>query len=183
MTDRNAPPRRMRFSYESRCRAVQLVQAGWSVTAAALACGASRAQGFRWWRRFQDEGWEGLRDRRSTPHHQPRRCSAERERRIVAARRLSGDGPQTLGAKLGLPASSVGKVLRRHGCSRPERATRADTVRYEYEQPGDLLHLDIKKLGRFWVPGRRVRNDGRMRSRHAGWQYVHVAVDDHSRLA
>jgi transposase InsO family protein len=181
--DRNVPPRRMRFSYESRCRSVQLIRAGMSASAAAMAAGASRASVYRWWSRFHAEGWVGLLDRPSTPHHQPRRLPQELEARIAAARQDSGDGPQALGAKLGLPASTVGKVLRRCGLSRTPRPPRPPVVRYERGRPGELLHLDIKKLGRFWELGRRVRDDGRLRSRHAGWQYVHVAVDDHSRLA
>lgn len=184
MADRSAAPRRMRFSYESRCRTVRLIQSGWSVSKAAQHCGASRAQGYRWWSRFREHGWTGLLDRCSTPHRQPRRTPPELEQQIIQARELTGDGPLILGALLGLPASTVGKVLRRHRQGLPPvPAPRRETNRYEHERPGDLLHLDIKKLGRFWVPGRRVRDDGRMRSRHAGWQYVHVAVDDHSRLA
>lgn len=183
MSDRSVPPRRMRSSYESRCRAVQLVQSGMSVAAGGAMCGSSRATAYRWWTRFRREGWPGLRDRPSIPHHQPRRLARELEARIAAARAASGDGPQALGAKLGLAASTVGKVLRRLGCSRLPPPARAPLLRYEHAHPGDLLHLDIKQLGRFWQVGRRVRDDGRLRSRHAGWQYVHVAVDDHSRLA
>ncbi len=81
------------------------------------------------------------------------------------------------------PTSTVGKVLRRAGCSRLERARRDPRVRYERERPGELLHVDTKKLGRFWEIGKRIREDGINRSRHAGWQYLHVAIDDHSRLA
>ena len=85
-------------------------------------------------------------------------------------------------AKLGLAASSVGKVLRRFGRSRRPRSPRPAVVRYERERPGELLHIDTKKLGRFWQVGKRIHH-GRQRNRHAGWQHVHVAVDDHSRLA
>ncbi len=114
---------------------------------------------------------------------QPRHTPPEVEAGILAARIRSGDGPLVLGAKLGLPASTVGKVLRRLGHSRPPRAPREPAHRYEHERPGDLLHLDIKKLGRFWHVGKRILQDGVPRSPRAGWQYVHVAVDDHSRLA
>jgi transposase InsO family protein len=183
VVDRNAPPQRMRFSYESRCRAVELIQRGMSVSAAAMSCGASRASAYRWWSRFQTEGWAGLCDRRSTPHRQPRRLTPELEARIVAARDASGDGPLILAAKLGVAASTIGKVLRRFGRSRLPRAPRPPVVRYERERPGELLHVDIKKLGRFWNVGKRILRDGRARSPHAGWQYLHVAVDDHSRLA
>ena len=81
------------------------------------------------------------------------------------------------------PCSTVGKVLRRAGCSRLPRARRDPRIRYERERPGELLHVDTKKLGRFFEIGKRIRRDGINRSRRAGWQYLHVAVDDHSRLA
>ena len=181
--DRSAPRRRMRFSYESRCRAVQLIQTGLSVSETAVRCGASRATSYRWWLRYRSEGWAGLRDRPRTPHRQPRHTPPEVEAGILAARIHSGDGPLVLGAKLGLPASTVGKVLRRHGCSRRPPTPRPPVVRYERERPGELPHVDIKKLGRFWEVGKRIRQDGVTRSPHAGWQYLHVAVDDHSRLA
>ena len=86
------------------------------------------------------------------------------------------------------PPSTIGKVLRRHGCSRlprPEGAVRC-ARRYERERPGELLHIDTKKLGRFWEPGKRVLGEeaGRPhRNRRLGWQHLHVAIDDHSRLA
>ena len=77
----------------------------------------------------------------------------------------------------------MGKVLRRLGHSRRPRAPRPPVVRYERAQPGELLHLDTKKLGRFWHVGKRITRDGIRRSPRAGWQHVHVAIDDHSRLA
>jgi transposase InsO family protein len=178
-----SPPRRMRFSFESRCRAVGLIAAGTPIPAAAAAAGASRATGYRWWGRYVRDGWAGLEDRRSTPRRQPRRLSAAAEREILAAREHSGAGPLTLGALLGRPASTVGKVLRRRGRSRLPREPRPPVVRYERARPGELLHIDTKKLGRFWHVGKRIRGDGIHRSRRAGWQHVHVAVDDHSRLA
>lgn len=183
MSDRTQPPARMRYSFESRCRAVQLVIAGSTVPAAARAQGVSRASAYRWWSRYRAAGWAGLGDRPCTPHRQPRHTPPEVEAAVLAARSHSGDGPLVLGAKLGLPASTVGKVLRRHGCSRRPTAPRPPVVRYERERPGELLHVDIKKLGRFWEVGKRIRQDGVTRSPHAGWQYLHVAVDDHSRLA
>ena len=128
-------------------------------------------------------GWAGLQERPSTPKHQPRRLDAAAEGEILAARTRSGAGPVTLGAVLGRPASTVGKVLRRLGHSRRPRAPRPPVVRYERAQPGELLHLDTKKLGRFWHVGKRITRDGLRRSPRAGWQHVHVAIDDHSRLA
>lgn len=183
MSDRMQPPVRMRYSFESRCRTVQAILAQGSVDAAARTHGVGRATAYRWWSRYRAEGWVGLRDRPCTPQRQPRRLAAELEAQIVAARACSDDGPLTLAAKLGLAASTVGKVLRRHGCSRRPRPPRPEVVRYERERPGELLHVDIKKLGRFWEVGKRIRRDGVSRSPRAGWQYLHVAVDDHSRLA
>ena len=101
----------------------------------------------------------------------------------MAARERSGAGPLTLGAMLGRPASTVGKVLRRLGRSRLPREPRPPVVRYERERRGELLHIDTKKLGRFWHVGKRILGDGVTRSPRTGWQHVHVAVDDHSRLA
>ena len=173
----------MRYSFESRCRTVQAILATGAVGATARAQGVSRATVYRWWSRYRAEGWAGLRDRPCVPHRQPRRLPAELEAQVVAARAHSDDGPLSLGAKLGLAPSTVGKVLRRHGCSRRPRAPRPPVVRYERERPGELLHVDIKQLGRFWEVGKRIRGDGVSRSPRAGWQYLHVAVDDHNRLA
>src|SRR5437867_10691196 len=111
MHDRVCPPGGMRFSFESRCRIVQLIAQGASPQVAAAACGASRATGYRLWRRYQQGGWEALGDRRSTPHRQPRRLDPEVEREILALRQRTNAGP---------PASTVGKVLPpRAGCGDP----------------------------------------------------------------
>lgn len=177
------PPRRMRFSFESRCRIVQLVLQGKSPRAAAAACGASRATGYRLWRRFQEGGWVALADRRPVPRHQPRRLSSSAEAEILEARAYAKAGPLVVGALIGRPASTVWKVLRRHGASRLRVPVRGPVSRYERERPGELLHVDIKRLGRFFTVGKAILGDGLHRSRRAGWQYLHLAVDDHSRLA
>lgn len=177
------PPRRMRFSFESRCRIVQLVLAGHSPQAAAAACGASRATGYRLWRRFQEGGWAALGDRRPVPRRQPRRLSPAAEAEILEARLYAKAGPLVVGALIGRPASTVWKVLRRHGASRLRVPTRGPVARYERQRPGELMHVDIKRLGRFFTVGKAILGDGLQRSRRAGWQYLHLAVDDHSRLA
>ena len=177
------PLRRMRFSFESRCRIVLLIEGGMSPQAAAAACGASRATGYRLWRRYRDGGWAALADRPSTPVRQPRRLSAVAEEEILACRAELRAGPAVIAAIVGRPASTVGKVLRRAGCSRLPRAGRDPRVRYERERPGELLHVDTKKLGRFWAIGKRIREDGVHRSPKAGWQCLHIALDDHTRLA
>ena len=126
----DASPQRMRYSFESRCRAVAAI--------AAQAVGASRATGYRWWRRYGTAGWVGLQERPSTPKHQPRRLDAAAEAEILAARTRSGAGPVMLGALLGRPASTVGKVLRLGQA--PPRAPRPPVLRYERAHPG-VLHL------------------------------------------
>lgn len=183
MSNATRAPRRMRFSFESRCRIVQLILAGASPQAAAAACGASRATGYRLWRRYQEGGWAGLQDRRSTPKRQPRRLSAEAEQEILAWREHLRAGPAVIAAILERPISTVGKVLRRAGRSRLARPQRDPKIRYERDSAGELLHVDTKKLGRFWAVGKAIHGDRGRRSRHAGWQHLHVAIDDHSRLS
>ena len=100
---------------------------------------------------------------------------------LAPVRKSLGSGAVTLGALLGRPVSTVGKVRRRLGHSRRPRVPRPPVVRDERAQPGALLHLDTKKLGRFWHVGKRITRDGIQRSPRAGW--LHVAIDDHSRLA
>jgi transposase InsO family protein len=173
----------MRFSFESRCRIVQLVLEGISPQAAAAAYGASRATGYRLWRRYQDGGWTALADRPPVPLRQPRRLSAEAEAEILAARSYANAGPVIVAGLLGRPASTVWKVLRRYGVSRLPRPPREPVQRYERERPGELLHVDIKKLGRFWTVGKAILGDRLTRNEGAGWQYLHLAIDDHSRLA
>lgn len=184
MHDRVCPPRRMRFSFESRCRLVSLICEGMSPQAAAAACGASRATGYRLWRRFQEGGFAALVDRPPVPRRQPRRLAPELERRILAAREYANAGPLVVASLLQMPASTVWKVLRRHGRSRLPRPARGPVRRYERARPGELLHVDIKRLGRFWTLGKRILGpEVGTRNRHAGWQYLHVAIDDHTRLA
>jgi transposase InsO family protein len=173
----------MRYSFESRCRLVALVVAGASPQAAAAACGASRATGYRLWRRYREGGWAALLDRRPVPRRQPRRLSPEAEAEILEARAYAHAGPLIVGGLLGRPPSTVWKVLRRHGRSRLRLPAREPVERYERERPGELVHVDIKRLGRFWTIGKAILGDRLHRSRHAGWQYLHLAIDDHSRLA
>jgi transposase InsO family protein len=189
MAQASERPRRKRLSWESRCEIVWKIEQGMSPPLAAASGGASRATGYRLWRRYRQGGWAALRDRPSTPHRQPRRLCAEAEQAILVARRRSAYGPVRLAGLVPHPPSTIGKVLRRHGCSRlprPEGISARCARRYERERPGELLHVDTKKLGRFWEPGKRVLGEqaGRPhRNRRLGWQHLHVAIDDHSRLA
>jgi transposase InsO family protein len=188
MAEASGRPRRKRLSWESRCEIVAAIEAGVSPPLAAASGGCSRATAYRLWRRYRDGGWAALRDRPSTPLRQPRRLCAEAEQAILAARRRSAYGPVRLAGLVAHPPSTIGKVLRRHGCSRLPRPAGAARCarRYERERPGELLHVDTKKLGRFWEPGKRALGPdaGRPhRNRRIGWQHLHVAIDDHSRLA
>jgi transposase InsO family protein len=176
-------PVRLRHSWEARCRLVGLVLSGQSPQAACVACGMSRATAYRLLRRYREEGWDGLRDRAPIAKRCPHRLSAEAEAQIVLLRRQTGWGPRSLSAALGRPASTIWRVLRRYDVSRAERQPRPPANRYEYAAVGELVHLDIKKLGRFWQVGKQALRDGVRRNYGAGWSFAHVAVDDHSRHA
>ena len=189
MAQASERPRRKRLSWESRCEVVWSIEQGMRPSLAAARGGCSRATAYRLWRRYCEGGWAGLRDRPSTPRRQPRRLEAAAEQAILAARRRCAYGPMRLAGVVPYPPSTIGKVLRRHGCSRlprPDAAAARCARRYERAEPGELLHVDTKQLGRFWEPGKRVLGSeaGRpRRNRRIGWQHLHVAIDDHSRLA
>jgi transposase InsO family protein len=120
-------------------------------------------------------------DRSSRPHRSPRRTPAAQEERICEARRRTNLGPGRLAGLVDCPRSTVHAVLARHGISRRRRAERQTFKRYEWSQPGALLHMDVKRLARFDDPGHFVTGDRAQRSRGAGWVYLHVVIDDHSR--
>jgi transposase InsO family protein len=169
------------LSRRQRERLVALVVAGATITAAALVVGCSRQTASKWVGRARRG--EGLADRSSRPHRSPRRTPAAVEQAVLRARRELRLGPHPLGWALGLAASTVHAILRRNGCSRlRERPARGEIVRYERERPGELVHVDVKKLGRIVKPSHRVTGDRRDRNRGAGWQYVFVAIDDATRL-
>jgi transposase InsO family protein len=169
------------LSQRQRRRLVALVASGTTIAAAAALVGCSRQTGSKWVGRARRG--EGLDDRSSRPHRQPRQTSAAVEQAVLRARRELRLGPHPLGWELGLAASTVHAILRRHGCSRlRERPARGEIIRYERERPGELVHVDIKKLGRIIKPSHRVTGDRRDRNRGAGWQYLFVAIDDATRL-
>src|SRR4051812_16824737 len=182
MIESNAP-RRMRHSWEARCRLVRLVLDGLSPSQAAVVCGMSRATAYRALARYRQAGWEALRDRPPIARSHPARLGHAAEQQIVELRAATGWGPKRLAGVLGWPAATIWRVLRRHGVSRRAAMPRPPANRYEYAAPGELVHLDIKRLARFWQVGKRALGDGIKRSRNAGWQYLHLAVDDHSRYA
>src|SRR5262245_39218879 len=156
--------------------------AAWSEDQAA-AMGVSVRTGYKWWRRYREAGAAGLMDRSSRPHRIPNQTPAERAELILQLRqcRLTA---QEIAVKLRMPRSTVSAVLKRHGVARlRDLEPPKPVVRYEHSAPGDLLHLDVKKLGRIRGVGHRITGDRRDRHRGAGWEYAHVAVDDYSRLA
>ena len=157
--------------------------------------GVSRQCAHRWVARFDAEGWNGLHDRSSRPRSFPTRTPADVESGVVAARRQLRVGRDRIAEVTGVPARTVSRILARHGLPAIAaldpvtgvviRASKATSHRYERAAPGDLVHVDVKKLGR--IPdGGGWRAHGRsekVRGRGIGFDYVHAVVDDHSRLA
>ena len=185
-----------RLNVRGRALLVERVLAGHRPADVAHQMGCSRATAYKWLRRYAAEGRPGLIDRSSRPHTCPHRTPAAIEEQILEARRAHRRGAEWIGAELGVAASTVGRVLRRHQVPRlsacdaltgePVRRGPASPVRYERERPGELVHIDVKKLGR--IPeGGGWRANGRgprpAIRRAVGYDYVHSAIDDHSRLA
>jgi transposase InsO family protein len=165
-----------------RAQVFEAVEAGMTVTAACLAFRVSRRFYYRWLARWQLRGRDGLVDASSRPRTSPRRLSLSQEAIIVGLRRRTGWGADRLGAQLGLPAATCHRVLRRQGLIEG-RAKPPPSVRYEHERPGELVHLDTKRLGRIvGGPGHRATGDRTRRARGVGWEVMHVAIDDASRL-
>jgi transposase len=186
-THRNA-----KLGLSGRFALVQAREAGLSVREVARRFSVSPATVSRWscrWRRASAEERATLGclfDRSSRPRRMPRLLPALEQRQICAARRRTGWGPRLLTVATGRPHSTISKVLKRHGLSRPERAAREPVRRYEWPCPGDLLHSDWTLYARFDRPGHAVTGD---RSKTAaekkarlGYQFAHAIVDDHSRL-
>jgi len=160
---------------------------GWPIAHAAAMTGVSRQTATKWVRRYRAEGPDGLEDRSSRPRRSPRSLAPEQVAAILAARHELGVGPHRLAPVVGSPRSTITDVLRRHGLSRLRDRDRPSGVpiRYVRERPGELLHIDVKKLGRIPDGGGhhfRGRGDGTPRARR-GYDYVHGAIDDMSRVA
>ena len=193
MAHRNA-----RLTFQGRRLLVRRVRdLGWAVAHAAKAQGISRRCAHRWLARYDAEGEAGLYDRSSRPHTSPTRTGASVEAQIVEARRLFRRGPEWIGAELGVPARTVSRVLRRHNMpylteldpltGEVIRASKVTAVRYERDTPGDLVHVDVKKLGRIpdgggWRAHGRGQDPTNNKAR-VGFDFIHSAVDDHTRLA
>ena len=184
--------RNAKLGLAGRYALVRAVEEGLTLKAAAAAFSVSPATVSRWSRRWREASGEErdtlacLRDRSSRPRRMPRLLARREQRRICAARRATGWGPRLLSARVGHPHSTISKVLRRHGLSRPERRPREPVRRYEWPCPGDLLHMDVARYARFARPGHAITGDrtstGAEKRARVGYDYAHAIVDDHSRL-
>ena len=186
-----------RLTVHGRLLIVQRRQQGWKQAHIAAAMGVSRKCVKTWLDRYAAEGEAGLQTRSSRPHSCPSRTSPEVEQRIVELRERERRGPDWIGAELGVPARTVSRVVARHGLPRLAtldpisgqviRASKVTAVRYERDRPGELAHMDVKKLARIPEGGgwkALGRGDGsiqRDRNTVVGFDYVHSMVDDHSR--
>jgi transposase len=165
----------------------RITELGWPPAQAAEALGVSRATAYKWLGRYRHHGQAGLADRSSRPHRRPHALTPRQVRRVLVARRRHRQGPHRLAWRLGMARSTISGVLRRPGLSRLAPTDRASgvVVRYQREHPGELVHLDVKKLGR--IPdggGHRVHGRAAAtRGRGIGYDDVHAAVDDRSRVA
>ena len=182
---RNAP-----MTERGRMIMIERIAAGRPVAHVAAEMGVSRKTADKWWQRWLAEGAAGLEDRSSRPHRCPHQTAEYLERRIVRLRQRRKLGPARIASIVGMPASTVHRVLCRHGLNRlswMDRPTGQVIRRIRTERPGELVHVDVKKLGRI-PPGGGWRAHGRGNVVHqsktrVGYDYVHSAIDAHSRLA
>jgi transposase InsO family protein len=191
--------RNARLTFHGRRLLVARVESGMPIAHVAKAMGISRQCAHRWVARYAAEGAAGLHDRSSRPHTCPTRTAPTVEQAVLRLRRAARRGQDWLGPELGLPPRTVSRVLRRHQVpylrecdpltGEPIRASKTTAVRYERDRPGELVHMDVKKIGRIpdgggWkAHGRRMGSSGAQRRARIGYDYVHSLVDDHSRLA
>jgi len=173
---------------------VERILAGYRVADVAAQLGCSRTCAYKWLHRYRTEGPDGLSDRSSRPTRTPHRIDAVLEQTILQMRRTMRRGQDWIAGELGICAATVGRVLRRNDMPHlsmldaltgiPIRRGPATRVRYERETPGELIHIDVKKLGRIPTGGgwRAIGRQHRPR-RGYGFDYVHAAIDDHSRVA
>ena len=169
---------------------IERIESGRPIAHVAAEMGVSRKTADKWWRRWQTEGEAGLEDRSSRPHRCPHQTSVARERQIVRLRERRKLGPARIASIVGMPASTVHRVLCRHGLNRlawMDRPTGQVIRRVHTDRPGELVHVDVKKLGRI-PPGGGWRAHGRGNDRtkghsRVGYDYIHTAIDAHSRLA
>ena len=185
--------RNAKLGLSGRFALVQAIAGGMTLRAAAAAFNVSPATAHRWWHRWVDApddtrctlAW--LFDRSSRPQRSPRELPDALHQRIWACRERTGWGPRLVAAVAGFAQSTVWKVIRRHGLSRPPRPLREQANSYEWPCPGDLLHMDVSRYARFERPGHAVTGDRqttrKLKQRRVGYDFAHAIVDDHSRLA
>jgi transposase InsO family protein/transposase-like protein len=188
-----------RLTPAGRLIMVQRIQSGRAVAHVAAEMGISRTTAWRWWRRYQQHGRPGLFDRSSVARSHPHRTGVCVETRVRIMRAFTRRGPVFIADRLGMPSSTVGRILSRYRVpllsdtdpvtGQVIRAVRRTANRYEHDHPGSLIHLDVKKLGRIpdgggWRSlGRPATSTTRHRRNGPGYDYVHTAIDDHSRVA
>lgn len=188
-----------RLTVHGRRLIVQRHRAGWPKAHIAAAMGVSRKCVKTWIDRYAAEGEAGLETRSSRPHSMPTKTSDEVEQKVLAARAEHRDGPDVLGPKVGVPARTVSRILRRHQVpylreidpitGQVIRSSKQTAIRYERDRPGELVHMDVKKLGKIpdgggWrAHGRQMGSTAARKKLKVGYDYVHSLVDDHSRLA
>ncbi|MFF5776859.1 leucine zipper domain-containing protein, partial [Streptomyces virginiae] len=188
MVHRNAPLTETGRLRLARC----VVDDGWPVRRAAERFQVSHTTAARWAGRYRQLGVAGMGDRSSRPHHQPRKTPAEVEAEVLRLRREHRIGPLRLAVRCGIAASTAHRILARHGqppLAALDRATGEPVRRYERARPGELIHIDVKRLGRIpdggghKVLGRAAGSPNKDRRNGAGYAYLHTALDDHTRLA
>ncbi len=191
--------RNARLTPFARRLIVDRVRAGQPVAHVAKEMGVSRQCAHRWINRFNEAGDDGLEDRSSRPHTSPNQTTPDVEERVLAARREHRSGPDRLCHDVGVPARTITRILRRNGIPRLAdcdpltgeviRASKTTAIRYERDRPGELVHVDVKKLGRIpdgggWrAHGRQMGSTAAKKRTKIGFDYVHSMVDDHSRVA
>jgi transposase InsO family protein len=173
-----------RLTVHSRAQMAKLViDGGFPLKAAAAAFHVSGKTAAKWVGRYRNSATEGMKDRSSKPHRSPRKTSSSSLEKVLELRRLRRNGWQ-IAAELKLSRATVSRILRRAGLNRLRSLDPPPpVVRYEHKRPGDLIHFDIKRLASIRKPGHRVTGERKGKSRGVGYEYLHVAIDDHSRIA
>jgi transposase InsO family protein len=173
-----------RLTYHSRCHIVKCWEAGGTPRSIASAVGVSPASVYKWLRRYKLEGFTALHDRTSRPFRLYRPTSPELQAEVEALRR-SRMPCWKIAARLRLSCATVARICKRKGLSRLSALeAKSPVIRYEKQTPGEMIHIDIKKLGRINGIGHRITKDRTSaKGSGKGWEYLHLAVDDHSRLA
>jgi len=162
--------------------ALRVIEQGLTLKQAAASFNVSAKTAAKWVRRYRELGRAGLGDRSSRPHRCPRSTSSTLLEKVLALRRLRYNGGRIAQA-LGLSRATVCRILRRAGMNRLRSLDPPPVVRYEHKRPGDLIHFDIKRLARIVKPGHRVHGDYTRKTTGAGYEYLHIAIDDHSRIS